>query len=453
MRRPSSLELLESLPESAAQVVLVLQPDPTTEEELAPGEVPAIGVLADVLTRGSEEALRTLEVRGLTRVRLASPVRANPFLQARVARCSVPDAETQTQLARKIETAAGFLLETFPADVREALAAGHAERAVDCIAAHLDHPPFDVLQPLIERELESRCSILFEVLEYETTRQRGLQGLLETLDREHRQLWVLEEGAQERIDEMFRAGVIEEQEARDLAHFAETGYVVWERLIDPEAIDRLVQDIRHVYQHPGKFLTTDHRRSKPFRFSGKEPDAFESLFDLYVHLESARAPCFHPRIVRFLELVFETPPIAIQQLLFQRSNGHQAHQDTAFVCVEQPLLLAATWIALEDVVAGRGELTYYSGSHKIEPYRFRDGSRRFNEEHDDAGEMQRELLARVQASGCEKRDFLAKKGDVFLWAADLVHASNPRTRPGRGNASLVRHALLLGGHAPRSSPT
>ena len=26
-------------------------------------------------------------------------------------------------------------------------------------------------------------------------------------------------------------------------------------------------------------------------------------------------------------------------------------------------------------------------------------------------------------------DFLAKKGDVFLWSADLVHGSNPRTRP------------------------
>jgi len=31
--------------------------------------------------------------------------------------------------------------------------------------------------------------------------------------------------------------------------------------------------------------------------------------------------------------------------------------------------------------------------------------------------------------GCEKRDFFAKKGDVFLWTADLVHGSNPRTRP------------------------
>ena len=45
-----------------------------------------------------------------------------------------------------------------------------------------------------------------------------------------------------------------------------------------------------------------------------------------------------------------------------------------------------------------------------------------------SAQARREILARCAAIGCVKRDFIAKKGDVFLWAADLLHGSNPRTR-------------------------
>src|SRR5207344_1806798 len=93
-----------------------------------------------------------------------------------------------------------------------------------------------------------------------------------------------------------------------------------------------------------------------------------------------------------------------------------------------PLLLAATWVALEDVVPGRGELTYYEGSHLIPGIRYADGSKRFMPGIDDDDARAR-ILEQCRERGCAKRDFIAKKGDVFLWAADLVHGSNPRTRP------------------------
>jgi ectoine hydroxylase-related dioxygenase (phytanoyl-CoA dioxygenase family) len=99
------------------------------------------------------------------------------------------------------------------------------------------------------------------------------------------------------------------------------------------------------------------------------------------------------------------------------------------VCVDQPLQLAATWIALEDVVQGRGELTYFERSHRIPHYFFRDGSKRFSAQRDAPEPYLRHLQDQVRAMGCAKRDFLARKGDVFLWAADLVHGSNRRTRP------------------------
>jgi ectoine hydroxylase-related dioxygenase (phytanoyl-CoA dioxygenase family) len=252
--------------------------------------------------------------------------------------------------------------------------------------------------------------------------------------------WPLSTGGLTEVDRRLAAGRITETEAARLRDFAREGYVVLEGAISAELIDALVADVRKIGEHPGAFLTTAHRRAQAYRLSDPEFDAYESIFDTYVNLESARRVCFHPAIVRLIGLIFDERPLAFQQLLFQRSNGHQLHQDTAVVCVDEPQLLVATWIALEDVVPGRGELTYWEGSHRIAPKVFADGTRRFNPSRDDETALRDHLQKEIDRLGCPKRDFFAKKGDVLIWAADLIHASNPRTRPEEETRlSLVTH--------------
>ena len=233
-----------------------------------------------------------------------------------------------------------------------------------------------------------------------------------------------------RLEQLWAAGNIAPNERDDLQHMIEHGWVLWPGAIEPSLIDSFVADIRGVHRHPGKFVQTQHRLGKPASaLNGRRPDTFESLFDLYVNLESARAVSLHPRIVRFLSLVFGSRPVINQQLLFQRSNGHRVHQDTSVVAVEDPLLLAATWIALQDVIEGSGELAYYDRSHRLPHYLFADGSKRFNPRIDNQDDYVRELRAACERAGCEYRRFMARKGDVFFWTADLVHLSHPRTMP------------------------
>ena len=243
-----------------------------------------------------------------------------------------------------------------------------------------------------------------------------------------RTLWTDAPDAMEQLAARYQRRQMKKAERDELAHFIEHGWLVWPKAIEPELIDRFAADVRGHHAHPGKFLTTNHRKGRPgLQRSGSVPDRFESLFDLYVNLESSRAVCLHPRIVRFLTLVFDAPPIAFQQLLFQRSNGHQVHQDTSVVAVEDPQLLVATWIALEDVVEGSGELAFYDRSQRLPHWLFKDGTKRCNFAVDDQQEYQRELDAACRARGMAYERFLAKKGDVFIWTADLVHRSHPRT--------------------------
>ena len=245
-----------------------------------------------------------------------------------------------------------------------------------------------------------------------------------------RLLWTDEPTAKRGLADRFGARRITEQEFDDLDFFIDHGWLIWRNAIEPELIDALANDVRGHHRHPGKFMTTDHRhQSRKLKLSGKEPDRFESLFDLYVNLESSRQVCLHPRIVRFLSLVFDAAPVAFQQLLFQRSNGHPVHQDTSVVAVEEPCLLAATWIALEDVVEGAGELGFYDRSHKIPHVLFKDGTKRINFEVDDSRAYADGLERTCRDLGLGYERFLAKKGDVLFWTADLVHCSHARTLP------------------------
>ena len=243
-----------------------------------------------------------------------------------------------------------------------------------------------------------------------------------------RTLWTDTPYAMQRVGGLYEANEISAEERDDLVHFIEHGWLLWRGAIEPDLIDRFAGDVRDHHRYPGKFLTTAHRENaSKLKQSGSTPDRFESLFDLYVNLASAREVCLHSRISRFLSLVFDTKPVACQQLLFQRSNGHRVHQDTSVVAVEDPMLMAASWIALEDVVEGSGELAFYDGSHRLPHYLFKDGTKRISFGNDDEAQYVAELDAACRRESMTYERFLAKKGDVFFWTADLVHRSHPRT--------------------------
>lgn len=68
--------------------------------------------------------------------------------------------------------------------------------------------------------------------------------------------------------------------------------------------------------------------------------------------------------------MFERPAVGFQSLYFRWGSQQAVHQDTAFVKVSSPMEFAASWIALEDIKSGSGELEYYIGSHRLDDYCF-----------------------------------------------------------------------------------
>lgn len=223
-------------------------------------------------------------------------------------------------------------------------------------------------------------------------------------------------------------GFVSQTDADQLAHFADHGWLLMEEAIEPGLVDELVADIDNLLQTPGMFVTTDFRGGRAQKLNGNRPDDRESIYDPYVNLQSSRHVCMHPKITHFLSLVFQSKVLAFQQLLLQRTDGHQWRQDTADMVVDTPTLLAATWIALQDVAEGSGEQAYYDRSHRLPHYMFGNGTKHRDDNTDGA------QYAHDLEQACEERQLaygrlLARKGDVFFWTADLVHRSHPRSLP------------------------
>jgi len=84
-----------------------------------------------------------------------------------------------------------------------------------------------------------------------------------------------------------------------------------------------------------------------------------------------------------------------------------------------------------------GPLFYYPGSHRIPPYVFSHGGI-----HAVDAEMPecRAYLDREIASRNLKKELLfGKKGDIFLWHAQLLHGGSPINDLARTRSSLVVH--------------
>jgi phytanoyl-CoA hydroxylase len=279
-------------------------------------------------------------------------------------------------------------------------------------------------------------------------------------------LWTDLSNAKEVAEGKCALGWLSSAEAKLLADWIDQGFVVLPQAVPHDLIDRLDTDVDRVwagtsreravveYWEEGKL--TIQKASPRFR------EERVKLLDLYGHLDTARQIVFSPAILRFLTLLFERPVVAFQSLYFRWGSQQDIHQDTAFVKVSSPMEFAASWIALEDIRPGSGELEYYVGSHQLDDYLFDQDQKWMPLPFDNAvyEGFIASLGRRSRERGLQRVRFLPKKGDVLIWSADLAHGGSKNPSPGVTRKSLVTHycpancePIYGGGPTPRHKYT
>lgn len=217
------------------------------------------------------------------------------------------------------------------------------------------------------------------------------------------------------------------------------GYVILRGAVEPDAIDAVRADI-------DKVVSSEHELSKVSYWKGGEKfferanpqrilEEEAKLLDMHMLSDPVRKAFFSPRLLRFMQLVFERPPVAFQSLTFEYGSQQPVHCDVAFVHVSSPREFVASWIALEDIEPGSGELEYFPGSHCLDDYLF-PGQTPWA--CGDLSDYNRQLVSKAGQAGLKLERFLPRKGDVLFWNAGLYHGGSKCDRS-KTRRSLVTH--------------
>lgn len=214
--------------------------------------------------------------------------------------------------------------------------------------------------------------------------------------------------------------------------FLREGYLVLENFFPAADTEALNAEVDHLLAN-GK---------AGFNFTGRK------IFNLQEHSRLADERFFrNPEITRLLSFLLGKPVIPFQSLSFIQGSEQRAHSDSIHMATEPQGYLIATWTALEDCSADAGALFYYPGSHRL-PYvmtpDYPSGNTRFTIGAHSNRRYEDKIEALIREHHLEKQVFLAKRGDVLVWHANLLHGGGAITRPGATRRSFVCHYFAEG---------
>ena len=155
-----------------------------------------------------------------------------------------------------------------------------------------------------------------------------------------------------------------------------------------------------------------------------------------------RAISYEKRLIDLLGFILDKEVVPFQTINFLYGSNQRAHSDSIHMTTYPLGYLIAVWIALEDTNPDNGPLFYYPGSHRL-PYLlnndFNEGETSLRLGRKDYGDYEDKMEELIREKDLQKEVFLAKKGDILIWHANLIHGGLPVVNPALTRKSMVIH--------------
>jgi ectoine hydroxylase-related dioxygenase (phytanoyl-CoA dioxygenase family) len=155
----------------------------------------------------------------------------------------------------------------------------------------------------------------------------------------------------------------------------------------------------------------------------------------------------HPGLLHWIRLLMEREPKPLQTIAAHKGSQQGAHSDSIHMTTYPLGYLTAAWIAFEDIHPDSGPLVFYPGSHRL-PYVF---SKDLGIAEDDLKQngyssyhAKYEPHIRGLVRDMQPDFFHARKGDVLIWHANLIHGGSLRKNVHLSRKSVVCHFFVKG---------
>jgi hypothetical protein len=251
--------------------------------------------------------------------------------------------------------------------------------------------------------------------------------------------WLDQTDALEQVASRLKRNEITEHEAELCRCWFANGYVILNNFIE----DRILDEVWGAYE---KAIETGRIKLPPE--SAGDNDRFPGRY-LNPHKKIA-AFCRilkHPELLRYIRLLMGREPKPLQTIASHKGSQQGLHSDSIHMTTYPLGYLSAAWIAFEDIAADCGPLVYYPGSHRL-PYVFSRDVGITEEDFKNEGyapyhaKYEPYISRLVEEHRIEPHHFQAKKGDVLIWHANLVHGGSLRKNLDLSRRSVVCHFFV-----------
>jgi hypothetical protein len=253
--------------------------------------------------------------------------------------------------------------------------------------------------------------------------------------------WLDQPDWEQRVHERVARGELTEAEAQRCRDWVHDGYIVIENCIASDVLDgawaayeRAIAEGR-IKLEPEKVAPDDPYPGRYLDPHLKVPEMCHILRD--------------PEVLRWVKVLMDREPAPFQTITSHKGSQQGAHSDSIHMTTYPLGYLTASWVAFEDIHPDCGPLVYYPGSHKL-PYVFskdvgidasefsRSGYKLYQEKYEPW------IKRVVEEQKLEPHYFHAKKGDVLIWHANLIHGGSPRRNLQLSRKAVVCHYFVRG---------
>ena len=208
---------------------------------------------------------------------------------------------------------------------------------------------------------------------------------------------------------------INKKTSKEVKFFIDNGYIVLKKALNKEEISKILKDFN-------KIINTDKFKKNPEYFHyNKSPRIVEG----WKISKNIKKICFNKKVVKFLKILYHRQPLPISTINFIRGTEQPLHSDSIHFGSVPKLFLAGAWFALEDINENNGPLNIVPKSHKLNMIDFTDLNMNIpktTKELKDNYTIYEEYLGKlVKLRKLKEKKVLIKKGDVIIWAANLLH--------------------------------
>lgn len=210
-----------------------------------------------------------------------------------------------------------------------------------------------------------------------------------------------------------------------ITSFEENGYCVIENFMTSDKVDKINDTIAEM-QSSGALK---FKYGNKLMFAIRKSEFLRELWE-------------DKNLLELLSCLIQGDAALFQSINFIYGSQQKSHSDSIHMTTFPLGGLLGVWLALEDIGLDNGPLHYYPKSHKLPYY--------LNEDYDNVGTKfflgkngyaayEKMLAGKVKEQNIQKQVFTAKKGDLFIWHANLLHGGEPHTNKDRTRKSMVMH--------------